>query len=90
MNERVSWNFRRVYSDGLACMTLIRAGDLKSFAALRAANQYGLALAHVMEPPKEMNSSERNSLVGSAAIAGERNLPQPSEHNHPRAGCQAG
>jgi len=50
MNERVSWKFRRAYSDGLVCMTLVEAGDLKSMVALRAANQYSLPPPQIMEP----------------------------------------
>ena len=90
MNERVSWKFRGVYSDGLAFMTLVTAGDLESMVALRAANQYSLALAPIMEPLKEMYSSKRNSLSSSAIVAREGNLPPPGKHDHPGTACKAG
>ena len=90
MNERVSWKFFRVYSDGLARMTLIRTGNLQSKTALGAANQDGLALAQVMEPLEEMNAAQRNALSSSTVSARKRNLPEPCQHNHPGTGCQAG
>ena len=62
MNKRVSWKFFRVYSDRMARMTLIRAGNLQSQTALGAANQYGLAPAQVMEPLEKMNAAQRNAL----------------------------
>jgi hypothetical protein len=57
MNKRVFWKFFRVYRDGLARITLIRAGNLQSKTALGTANQYGLALAQIMEPLEEMNAA---------------------------------
>ena len=57
MNKRVFWKCFRVYRDGLARITLIRAGNLQSKTALGTANQYGLALAQIMEPLEEMNAA---------------------------------
>lgn len=90
MNERVSWEFFRVHSDELTRMTLIRTGNLQSKTALGAANQDGLALAQVMEPLEEMNAAQRNALSSSTVGTRKRNLPEPCQHDHPGAGCQAG
>ena len=90
MNERVSWELSRVHSNGLTRMTLIRTRNLQSKTALGAANQYGLALAKVMEPLEEMNAAQRNALSSSTVSARKRNLPEPCQHDHPGTGCQAG
>jgi len=57
MNKRVSWEFCGVNSNGLARMALIRARNLQSETALGTANQYGLAVAQIMEPLEEMNAA---------------------------------
>ena len=57
MNKRVSWEFCGVNSNGLARMALIRARNLQSETAWGTANQYGLALAQIMEPLEEMNAA---------------------------------
>ena len=74
MNERISWRFFRVHSDELTRMTLIRTGNLQSKTTLGAANQYGLALAQVMEPLEEMNAAQRNALSSSTVSARKRNF----------------
>ena len=49
MNTVISREFRGINGDGLAHMSLIRAGNLQSETAPGTVNRYRLALAQIME-----------------------------------------
>jgi len=80
----------RIEDHGFACVAAIRTGNLEPLTASGTANQHNLTLRQFMKPLEEMDAPERNPLGGSAEVACKGYPSQPSEHDHPGAGCHAG